>query len=121
MANIEKVTHMLDEVNPLVKEAFGKRCKGNFLNISSDMIETDRLEVIIDRGIGHPLWGYLPFFFPKAIGKFDSKDGSSIRVMPEYREQAKRYAESYKEKFEKEVTIIIDNQANMLNSLGGFG
>ncbi len=121
MQLIEKVK----EVNSLLREAFGKRCAGNFLDACSScgLIETDRLEVIGDNGIplfGSHFFGHIPFFPQKVIGKFGSKDGSSVRVIPEYAEQAKRYAEAYRERFGKEVKVTIDNQANLLFYVDAF-
>lgn len=109
----EKITHMMDEVNLLVREAFGERYQGNFSVSSEYFSETNSLETIADKGI---FLFDLPLFGQKVIGKFDSKDGSSIRVLPKYASQARMYAEMFEARFGKEVKVTIDNQAHLVSS-----
>ena len=94
----------VDQVNGLLKKVFGERAKGNLQNYKRfPLPEQDDLEMIAT-GVG------IPFFY-KIIGKFTKKNGSELRVLPKYTDQAKTYASLYEEVFGSEVTIIIDPKA----------
>ena len=104
MKTNDLIDHRVPAVNGLLEIAFGSRFAGNFGD--SDTTPLPRinwLQFIVNRRF----LGY-----HKIIGKFDSDDGSSIRVLPEYASQAKTYAEMFESQFGKGVTVNIDPVAN---------
>jgi hypothetical protein len=125
---------LVDLVNPLVAEAFGESVIGNCkINQSTIWSPRDYLLYIFNTFHKGPLH-YIRGFFrrldfdwtdengrPRLIGDFstpiddnrkiipfEQRDGSVIRVLPEYEAPARRYAELYEERFRKEVVIKID-------------
>ena len=97
----EKKQYFIDSINSLIHKSFGKSFFGH-LHFWTDWKETGfsptlRLEEICKVSIlGNGRY---------SIGNFTKKDGSAMDVEEGYKYAARKYAELYKEKFGKEVTI----------------
>ncbi len=110
-----KLNDLRDErvpiVNGLLQKAFGFRFAGNFDGYEIPLSKTNELVFIVNRRF---------LGLHKVIGQFDSDDGSSIRVLPEYASQARMYAEMFKTRFGKEVTVNLDSKANYKKMVSGM-
>lgn len=112
----EKRSSIIDLVNPIVEQAFGRRFKGNYdfedhslFDGSTGLKEINRLCMIGKRrllGLSCEYAGQLGSF------RHQEADGSVIAVFPNYESAAKKYAELYKQKTGKEVQIILTQEIN---------
>ncbi|MFH1310874.1 MAG: hypothetical protein ABIH65_00520 [Nanoarchaeota archaeon] len=100
-----------NQVNGLLKKAFGKTARGNLSGYELPLTEDPELGYIATGVTGIP-----SLFYQKVIGHFTKKDGSEFKILPEYIEQAKKFVSFYKELFRQEVTIILDPKANRGNA-----
>ena len=112
----------INSINRLVRENFGEKYSGNLFRwgYGTHFMKTDKLAVIGHKKFLGGLRESLNLGNDVTIGRFESPDGSVLRVLPEYVKQAKKYAESYERNFGREVKIILDNKAADLSSLSGY-
>lgn len=116
MAQLERIVHpedSMDSVNQLIQESFGRKYSGNFLiwGFEGRLKRADRLALIGHRKFLGGIRSNLCLGHDKIIGRFESPDGSVLRVLPKYAEQAKKYSETYKTRFGKEPRVILDSKA----------
>jgi hypothetical protein len=93
-------------VNRLVKNAFGNSFSGDYDVTSTSLDQTMQRREELGR-IMRRTWLPIPFIweFFEDIGRFTSKDGSSLKVRISYLPRAEKYAELYKRQFGKTVQI----------------
>lgn len=94
---------MKEKVSPLIREAFGKRTRGDYSVFSEGFNFSQGLETIYEKSTFGFLYRYIGHF--NSIG--GSTDGSSLSVREKYLAQAKIYAELYEKEFGKEVRIKV--------------
>ena len=116
---------LINRINPLVQIAFGQGFRGDYKCEYEGFSWGDELAFIAKRKkrnfweklrfVQHPFINHLieaGNFYKNSSGKGlkpDERDGSVIKVKPEYVPNAKEYAKLYEREFGREVTIIIDN------------
>ena len=116
---------LVDLINPLIEEAFGPDFKGNYGLFQGQYISfhhpCSELAHIARKKTKRNFWKF--FIDPEGleiVGNFyfDSsgsrlkpheRDGSVITVKPEYEPLAKRYADLYRARFEKDIVIRVAN------------
>jgi hypothetical protein len=119
---------LADKINNLIKGSFGVECSGDntIYTVADDILpicykfKKGKLGLIVKVEDRHGIRGILKNLtsFPMSVcGSFveDKKgqeDGSVISVLPKYEHEARKYAELYEKKFDKEVTINIVNSFN---------
>mgnify|MGYP001574405736 FL=1 len=118
----EEKLPQINLINRLIQESFGRKYAGNLLRwyVGTHLWGTNKLAVIGHKKFLGGLRESLGLGSDETIGRFESPDGSVLRVLPEYVEQAKRYAESYERNLGKEVKVILDNKATDLHSVSGY-
>lgn len=108
--NVNKERNYLDKVNRIIKKAFGITARGNlrynFPQSGHDnpFRKIDKLECISKS----------PLLFlglvERPIGRFESEDGSSLKVFPQWERSAERYADFYQAEFGKRPTIRLEKK-----------
>ncbi len=110
LESIKERKSIVDLVNPLVKQSFGEKFKGNY--------DYGRCTIMRRPNIGKTLSGDLHIiakscflgFFVEIAGFFvkgekEKIDGSNLEVNEEYRSAAMKYAKLYEAERGKKVTI----------------
>lgn len=117
MDRTEKRKSIVDLINPLIEQAFGKGFKGNydheFLSIldgPDGMKEVNGLRLIGRKKFLGLLYEYAGQLGSKL--EPEENDGSVIAVFPKYEPTARKYAKLYKQKTGKDVTIILTDAIN---------
>ncbi len=107
----EKRSSIVDLVNPLIEEAFGKGFRGNYdyaemstMDGPSGLKEVNGLGLIGRKR----MLGFVCEYAGQLGTRFGHDfDGSVIAVFPRYETEAKRYAELYEKNVGKPVKIIL--------------
>jgi len=113
----EKRSSIVDLVNPIVEQAFGRGFKGNY-DYAYDSI-TDGPEGLkaVNRLC---MIGKKGFLFYRIAGQLGDRHsvhfGSVIAVYPGYESKAKNYANLYKEKTGEDVKIILTHRVSSKDS-----
>ncbi len=100
----------LDKINGLLRASFGWRFRGNLREKYACMGEWDLLECEDLCAIVRPNFILSQYYYKRAgrVGNpGERSDGSKIIVYPAYIPQAEKYAELYKEMFEKKADIQV--------------
>lgn len=90
--------NLIDLINELLEQSFGEGFKGNYTRTKSAcfgcngsrLLETDHLGIIFKKD------DYTGGF---EAGFFTSPDGSTLKVLKAFEEDAEKYTELYKKKF----------------------
>ena len=112
----EKRSSIVDLVNSIVKQTFGRRFKGNYDHAFHSMVdgpeglkEINRLAMIGRK----KLLGFLCEYAGQLGSLYGPEsDGSVIAVFPRYENIAKKYAELYKKETGRDVKIILTDKIN---------
>lgn len=108
MASITREANARTLVERLVRESFGEEFVPDLVMVEGlfcGKTFARRLEGI--EGIGLSREKFMILRYWERVGIFTSQDGSKLVVRPEYKEQAKKYADAYEQTTGKTVELIL--------------
>lgn len=102
--------NLTNKVNSLLNKTFNifNKVRGDYI-VHYDFGPNGDTSVILNenKSLQDVVTIYLFGAKVKHIGQFSKKDGSEIKIRPEYFEQAEKYAKLYEKEYGKEVKISL--------------